>query len=544
MAQDPLNPLSVGPQTPVRAEKSGEYSTFDIGRNQDVRETLQLLSHNLAIKKKYLFDADNCYHGDSSHQSFNSEQFRSTFIHLRHFSDNWLKMIVDAYVGRLVIQGFNVGSESGNEAAWSLFRANNLDKFAQLAHRETMKFGECYLLVDPTVTVPDKSGSDKTFPRITVETPYQVIGWQDPNNRAQNVCALKYWQAADGYVYANLFTASKVLKFQSPESYFRWNEAGYPTHIPIPQSIPWAQYDEFDHDLGICPVFTIENQPTLTRGGVSDLEELIPLQKSIDVEIKNMLLSSEFNAWPQRYALNVAVDRNVDGTPVLNTQMEAAYSRFWGFPPPEKKGAPEVKVGAFPVGDVAQYTVAIEELIENMAHISSIPAYRLMGKLANMSASAIIAAEAGFIDVCRIKMTDYSLGWESAMSLALDISGVPVKNVETLWKDPSAVSGPNLAAALVALESIGVPQKILFKMLGAGPQEVDEWMKIAKEQAKENSELGIKAEANKTKLLENSLNELTSNNQPNANSSGDEEQSTNGESLTGNGSGSPAHSSE
>jgi hypothetical protein len=533
MASNQLEQQTVNPQAPIVSEKSGQYSTFDIGRNQSIRETLQLLSHNLQIKKKYLIDADNCYHGDTSHRSFSSEQFRATFMHLRSFSDNWLKMIVDAYVSREIIQGFNVGSEADNETAWSLYRANNLDKFAQLAFREVKKFGEVYLLVDPTVTVKDKDSDNDKFPRITVETPYQMIGWQDPNDRSKNVCAMKYWQAADGFIYANLFTANKVLKFQSPTSYFRWQEAGYMEHIPIPQSIPWEQYEEYDHGLGICPVFTIEHAPTLTRGGVSMLEELIPLQKAIDVEIKNMLLNSEYNSWPQRYALNVVTDRNPDGTPNLKTEMEAARSRFWGFPPPEKAGAPEVKVGAFPIGDVGQYTVAIEELIENMAHVASIPAYRLMGKLANMSASAIIAAEAGFIDSVRTNCVDYSLGIESAMALALEISGTPVKSIETLWKDPSAVSGPNLAASLVALESIGVPQKVLFKMLGAGPQEVEEWLKIAKEEAAEEAELGAKSEANKTMLLENSLNQLTSNNKPNGNSSGDEEQSTNGESLVG-----------
>lgn len=498
----------------------GEYQTFDIAANQEARETMQLLSYNLNIKKRYLIEAENAYHGNTStRSSYQTESFTQSFRHLNSFTDNWLKMIVDAYVGRLIIQGFNVGTKTQNDLAWDIFTANKLDHFTQLAHREAMKFGEVYLMVDPTMTVEGK-------PRITVETPYQVIGWQDPNDRSQNVTAMKYWQAADGYVYANLFTTQHVLKFRSPQTYYRWSEAGLLEHIPIPQSVPWVQYDEFEHKLGVCPVFTIENQPTLTRGGVSDLEELIPLQKAINSLVKNMLLASEFSAFPQKYALNVMTDRNADGTPKLDQAMEAALSRFWAFPPPEKQGAPEVKVGAFEATQLANYQTGIEEMIHNMAMISSIPAYRLMGKLANMSASAILAAEAGFIDSCRVKMTDYSLGYENAIGLALKVAGqddIAPSSIETIWKDPSAVSGPNLAASLVALEAIGVPKPKLFSMMGFAPKEVDKLVKESEEEAeKANAESELEDKAKKADVLENSLAQLTTSTAANSNSNPNE----------------------
>lgn len=517
---------SANNQRPL-AVTTGEYQTFDIDQNQDVRETIQMLMLNLSMKRRYLIEADQAYHGNTSHRMIGTEQFRRTFHHLRHFTDNWLKMIVDAYVARLVIQGFNIGDKQGNQKAWGLWRANGLDKYANLAHREAMKMGECYVMVDPTMTV-------KGYPRITVETPFQMIGWQDPTDRSKNVCALKYWQAADGYMYANLYDVDRVRKFRSPQSYYRWSEAGMLEHLPVAQSIPWAQYEEVGHELGVCPVFTIENQPTLTRGGVSDLEELIPLQRSIDVLLKNMMLASEYAAFPQKYAINVAIERDENGNPRIDQGLESAMSRFWAFPPPEKEGAPPVEVGAFPAVQVQNYVAAMEEIIHNMAMISSVPAYRLIGKLANMSASAIIAAEAGFTDCCRVKSTDYSTGWEPAVGTGLQVMGVEYEWMETLWKDPSAVNGPNVAASLVLLKEIGVPQRELFKMLGIGPQETEAWLAEADEEAKRAAEAEKKAGPKvDPAVLSAALTQIASNNSPNGNSSGDTDNNVTGNNLGG-----------
>jgi hypothetical protein len=496
-----------------------EYKTFNIGENQDIGQTLQLLSMNLIAHKRAFGLIDAAYNGDTRGRFNNGTMFGNAVHHLNHFTINWLKMIVEAYASRLTIQGFNLGDggdTEGNELAWNIWKANKLDKYANIAHREVMKFGQVYLMVDPTSTV-------RGFPRITIETPYQVVGWQDPQDRSQNVAAMKYWQGADGYVYCNLFTTEKVLKFRSPQSYYRWSEAGHVVYLPVPQSIDWQQYEEINHGLGVCPVFTIENQPTATRGGVSDLEELLPPQRAVDNLFRNMLLASEYGAFPQKYALNVEIPRDSQGNPMTQEMIEASMSRMWMYPPPAGKDTPEAKVGSFPATELTNFTVGIEATIHNMAMISSVPAYRLMGKLANLSASAILAAEAGFIDACKTKQVDYSTGWESAIGLAVKIARKSSEDewVETLWKDPSAVSGANLAASLVALQTIGVPQPVLFRMLGAGPQEVEEWVKYNEEHAPEEPE-EEDAPSDQGAVLANALTQLTADSSPNGNSNPDE----------------------
>ena len=163
---------------------------------------------------------------------------------------------------------------------------------------------------------------------------------------AESVRALKYWQGADGHMYANLFTVNRVFKLRSKESYFDWSEAGMVPSKPQPQQIPWEQYEEINHELGVCPVVTIQNKPTLARGGVSDLENLVGLQRGIDAVLKNMLLATEFAAYPQRYALNVAVERDQNGKVSRGQSLEASMSRMWMIPPPEDSESPEAKVGA------------------------------------------------------------------------------------------------------------------------------------------------------------------------------------------------------
>ena len=69
----------------------------------------------------------------------------------------------------------------------------------------------------------------------------------------------------------------------------------------------------------------------------------------------------------------------------------------------------------------------------------------------------------------KLKQQDYSPGVETAIKLGLKAMGHSVETVETLWRDPSAIYGPNVAASMLPLQAIGVPQDVLFEMLGAGP---------------------------------------------------------------------------
>lgn len=491
-----------------------EYTNYDILQSQDPNQIRQDMFMNLVRSRRFLLEAENGYNGNG-HSGWSTADFNRAFRHLGGFTDNFLRMIVEAYVSRLVIQGFNVGQETtdeiespGDELAWKIWRSNHLDQAVSLAHRDAMKFGNAYVLVDPFTTV-------NGVPRVTVETPFQVAVYQDPSDRYVNAAALKSWQAADGFFYCNLYTAGHCLKYQSDKSYADWTEQGLFVQTPRAEEITWNQYDEIAHDLGQCPVITIENQPTLTRGGTSDLELLLPMQRAIDNLARNLIIASEYAAFPQKFALNIEQPKDGDGNPLPHDAVEASLSRFWGFAPGDPENHP-VQVGSFPAADLSNYVNGMEELIQNMAMIAAIPHYRLMGRLANLSASAILAAEAGFIDQCRTKQNDYGVGWSSAMTLAMNAAGKPttVDEVQVLWKDPSAVSGASMAAQLVSMQSIGVPQPALWRYMGATPQEIDRWTAYNEANPPAGEET-----AQPTLMVSDAVRELTAHNAPNGQTS-------------------------
>jgi hypothetical protein len=124
------------------------------------------------------------------------------------------------------------------------------------------------------------------------------------------------------------------------------------------------------------------------------------------------------------------------------------------------------------------YLGAIESDIEALAAITKTPPYYLHGKMVNLSADAIKAAEAGLVAKVRRRMLHIGEAWETAVRLALSLVGDPgAANMEgqVLWADPETRSIAQLADALTKFQSIGVPQEILWQRLGATPAEIDKW---------------------------------------------------------------------
>ena len=68
----------------------------------------------------------------------------------------------------------------------------------------------------------------------------------------------------------------------------------------------------------------------------------------------------------------------------------------------------DTKFGSFEPGEVENYIKPIEMYIDHLAAITQTPAYYLKGKMANLSADALRAADAGLVDRCSHKILSFS----------------------------------------------------------------------------------------------------------------------------------------
>lgn len=407
---------------------------------------------------------------------FATSKFREAFGALfSAFADNWCQIVVDAAVERLRVVGFRVTGNVSDDA-WALWQANALDVESVVAHTEAGKNGRAFLLVDP-------NGGE---PLITVEHASQVLVATDPGNRRNRLAAIKRWLGDDGYQYLTLYLPDVVLKWESAE----------PVSSPGTQisGTTWVgrtgEPAEVDNPLGVVPVIPLENKPGILGVAHSDLEPAIPLQNAINKLCTDMIVTSEYGAFPQRVVTGIELPKDPEtGATLSAVELKAAMSRLWSFKPPD------ARVMDLPAADLNNFVNAIEMYVTHLAAQTRTPPHYLLAKLVNMSGDALSVAEAGLVSKCRSKTLFFSDSWEEAIALALTATGIKVEaaDCEAIWQNPERVAPGALVDAAQKKSTLGIPLPVIWLELGYTPEQIAEMEKA--EEAKREAELQAAAKA-------------------------------------------------
>lgn len=390
---------------------------------------------------------------------FATAKFRQAFgLLFNTLADNWMQVVVDAASERLAVDGFWFGSNATNETAWQVWQANNLDAQSAKAFTEAVKCGRSYFMVSP----PPASGRE---PLITAEHPSQVVVATAPEDPQQRLAALKRWVGMDGYAYANVYLPEGVYKYRSQERVKQLTGT----------RIGWQGIDAMRNPMGAVPIVALENNPDLLSGGRSDLDTAIPIQNAVNKLCADMLIASEYNAYPQRVATGLEVPLDANGNPDTQAMFRASQAHIW-----ISENA-ETKFSQLAAGDMNNYVVAIDLLVHHLAAHTRTPAHYLLAKMVNMSADALRAAETGLVTRVKRKQIDFAEPLEEMMRLALKAKGVsaPATDAETIWRDPESQSPAVVADSLIKKLQIGVPLEYLWREAGYTPQQVQEMKTLA-----------------------------------------------------------------
>lgn len=422
---------------------------------------LQLLEKQLTNRWAYRMAKYDAYYEGDHRLAFATEKFREAFAGLfATIADNWCGIVVDSSAERLKVQGFRFGEAQEADAdAWAIWQANGLDAESDMAHTEAIKLGEAYWLVEP----PARGSSDP--PRITSEHPSEMIVATAPGDRRQRLAALKRWvDEQDRYAYATLYLPDQIIKFRSQTKLPQGGMAG--------GQINWTRRpgDEGGpNPLRVVPVIPLRNNPSMMRGGQSDLKTAIPIQNAINKLLSDMLIGAEYQAFPQRVLLGVEVARDENGMPIKAAELQASKSRLWAI------SNENAKVAQFNAADLDNYVNARGHLVEHLTAQTKTPPHYVSGKMINVSGDALKAGETGLVSKVRDKQITFGEGHEETISLALVASGrrddIPT-DTETIWRDPESRSFGELVDGLVKLRTINVPDAFLWERAGFSPQEI------------------------------------------------------------------------
>lgn len=386
-------------------------------------------------------------------------KFKAAFGEAFETSSNWCPLIVEASVERLAVTGFRFGpDEDADKDAWRMWQANGLDAESVQLHDEAVSAGSAYILVAP----PDDG--DQSV--ITVESPEQCIVLTAPGRRQRRVAGLKRWRESNRTM-ATVYLPDGAYKFQSAHE----TQAG---GIIIGQYAvdAWEPRDGVDfyapHDADAVQLIEVRNQPRLGKPGRSDFRGVIPLIDAANKLLCDLLVASEFYAYPQRVLTGIEVPLDDDGSP-LDIDLKAALTRVLTF-------ADDVGVHSFQPGDLENYTKSMRELQLQIAAQTRIPAhYMLTGNSVAPSGESIKSVEAGIVKRVRRKMLDFSDPWEEAMRLAFrmkgDLDRGRAMDAETIWADPETRTEAEHVDATLKLRGL-LSDETLMERLGMSPTEI------------------------------------------------------------------------
>lgn len=409
------------------------------------------------------------YEGDQPLE-FATDKFRQAFGGQFHeFSDNWCESVVNAREERLNIVGFRFGDEpEADKEAWRIFQANGMDTESHIAHTEAMVLSECYALVWP-------NRDDPTTPRITVEHPTQMITMPTANDRRKVAAALKWYLDDEGYEVAYLYLPKQVYRYRSSTK-TRSGLRDWSTTRWVPEDRDYVEDPaEQDNPLApFVPVVPIQNRPRLVKPPRSEIETIIPLQDAANKLWCDMMVSSEFAAFVQRYVLGWEPDIDPKTGQALDPPWKF-QDRFWWFPGGEE-GEQPTSVGQFPAGDLTNYIRAIELVVNHIASQSRTPPHYLSPSADRLSGESVKASESGLVSNVRRHMVPFGEAWELVLRYCFKLKGDPRADfvgAETIWGDPELKSDGELADAAQKRKALGLPLRPVLEYLKYTPTEID-----------------------------------------------------------------------
>jgi len=404
---------------------------------------LEVMEQKLAARQPTLARLSDYY--DGRHRlAFTSEKFREAFGGMfASFADNWCPLVVDAVEERLNVQGFRHGIDPKADAdAWQIWQANGLDAKSQLAHSEALIKGDSYAIV---------WGDSDGQPRVSIESARDVVVAYAPGDRTVRIAALKRWKDNDG-THATLFTPEAVYK------YVRIDAGNGGWTIDPDDGELWP----LPNPLGVVPVIPLINRPSLTSDyGVSEFINVVPMQDAVNKLLADMLVASEFIAFPQRYVTGLELDEQPNGT--IKPPFQIAIDKLL------VAEDPAARFGTLTAGDLQNYVTGIELLVQHVASQTRTPPHYFYLSGNFPSGDAIKSAETGLVAKSRRKMRFFGEAWEEVMRLCFKVLDDPrgdVDDSETIWADPEYRSESELADALIKRSAIGVPRQQLWEDAG------------------------------------------------------------------------------
>lgn len=353
---------------------------------------------------------------------------------------NIMDIVVSSVAQTMYVDGYRAPEEADDAPAWEVWQANKMDARQSGVHRAALAYGTSYVTVLPGDPVPVLKGYSPR--RMTA-----IYGDDDnwPN------AALSAEPSGDRWMYRLYDTENVYIMSGGP------NEDG--------QELEFLEARR--HGLGVVPVVRFLNVMDLDEDNVGEIEPLMELQDQIDLTTFSLLVAQHYGAFRQRWIIGWLANSERE-------LMKVGASQLMAF----EDGKEDIQIGEFGQTDLKGYLESREASLRHAATISQTPVHELIGQMVNLSAEALVAAEAGQRRKVTERQMSFGESWEQVLQLAGDAGDFRADEMSQVrWRDTESRA---LSATVDALgkmaQMLGVPPQELWERIpGVSQQDVERW---------------------------------------------------------------------
>jgi hypothetical protein len=160
--------------------------------------------------------------------------------------------------------------------------------------------------------------------------------------------------------------------------------------------------------------------------------------------------------------------------------MKVSAAKFLTF----EDGPDDVKVGEFEQTQLDGYIASRQESIKHAASIAQVPSHEMLGGLINLSAEALVAAEAAQRRKIVERQVSFGESWEQVLGLASELANLEASDsAQVRWRDTESRALAATVDALGKMSSLlGIPPQELWDRLpNVSQQDIERWKKAAEE---------------------------------------------------------------
>ncbi|EIW20722.1 MULTISPECIES: phage portal protein [Pelosinus] len=354
---------------------------------------------------------------------------------------NYCKPIIEAPVSRLKVEGIKCEDKVVNKFLTDIWDNNRMDAKSIKFHRNAVKKGDSFAQVWPKFI----HGTDKPIGyEIKFLRPDIVFPMYQSDDDESLAWVKKQWLTfdLDGLPMArkDIFYHDRIERYVATVSHYMGalSLGGY-------AMLQWQGYNQdgfepiLKNPYGIIPIVHFKNREDDCPFGTTELEDAFTLQDGINKLIIDLMRTSDFQAFKQRYISGADEDSFEIDEKTGKRTVQSNPGDVWLLPE-------ESKVGDLEAADPKGILESIDKLIDLLAEVTRTPRNILQDSAGSASSGfALQKVEQPLIDKVQEMQISFGNSYEDINKILMTM-GIHHKEIakiektETIWKELTQTS--------------------------------------------------------------------------------------------------------